>query len=186
MKKTIKLGIVLLLISGLAGVLLGFVHDITLEPIAKTEAAAKQKAMNEILPDADEFKVSQVQLTDKVLEVNEGYKDGKIVGYAIKVSPKGYSGAIEMMVGVSTSGEIGGIKILKHTETPGLGANAPNPEFSGLFAGKSADSTLVVVKGASTSDNQISAITGATITSKAVVLGVNDALEFYNSNLKGE
>ncbi|WBW97160.1 RnfABCDGE type electron transport complex subunit G [Oceanirhabdus sp. W0125-5] len=185
MKNNIRLGMILLLIAALAGLSLGAVHSITAEPIAKAKASAKQNAMNEILK-ADEFKDSQIELPDNILEVNVGYKGEEIIGYAIKVSPKGYSGAVEIMVGIYTDGTIGGIKILSHSETPGLGANAPKPQFSGQFTNKSTNKELEVVKGSASTENQIEAITGATITSRAVVNGVNDAVEFYNSNLKGE
>lgn len=186
MKNNIRLGMILFLIAALAGLSLGAVYSITAEPIAKANATAKQNAMIEILPKADEFKDHQIELNDKILEVNAGYKDGEIVGYAIKVSPKGYSGAVEIMVGVYTDGTVGGMKILSHSETPGLGANAPKPKFSGQFVNKSTSEELAVVKGSASADNQVEAITGATITSRAVVNGVNDAVEFYNSNLKGE
>ena len=79
-----------------------------------------------------------------------------------------------------------GIKILSHTETPGLGANAPKPQFSGQYKDKPIENKLEVVKVAPTKDNEIQAITGSTITSKAVTLGVNDAIDFYNTSLKGD
>ncbi len=186
MKNNLRLGMILLLIAALAGLSLGAVHSITAEPIKEANASAKQNAMIEILPKVDEFKDHQIELNDKILEVNAGYKDGEIIGYAIKVSPKGYNGAVEIMVGIYTDGTIGGIKILSHSETPGLGANAPKPKFSGQFANKSTSEELEVVKGTASAENQVEAITGATITSRAVVNGVNDAVEFYNSNLKGE
>ncbi len=89
------------------------------------------------------------------------------------------------MVGLSSAGKVTGIKILSHTETPGLGANAPLPKFSDQYKNKPIKEKLEVVKVAPSKDNQIQAITGATITSKAVTLGVNDAVDFYNSSLKG-
>lgn len=181
-----KLSAILFLIAGLAGILLGFVHDITKEPIAKAELATKQKAMIEILPKAEEFKTKEMELPEQILEVNEAYASGEIVGYTIKVAPKGYSGAVEIMVGLYTDGTTGGIKILSHTETPGLGANAVKPDFSDQFKNKATDASLSVIKGTATNDSEIEALTGATITSNAVVKGVNDALDFYNSTLKGE
>src|SRR3712207_8052036 len=89
-----------------------------------------------------------------------------------------------MMVGITTDGKVSGIKILSHSETPGLGANAETPQFSGQYKDKPAKE-LEVVKGTASADNQIAAITGATITSKAVTKGVNEAIEFYDSKLKG-
>ena len=113
-------------------------------------------------------------------------KGTEIAGYAIKVAPKGYGGPVEIMVGISTDGKVTGIKILSHTETPGLGANAPQPKFSDQYKDKPTKDKLEVVKTVPSKENQIQAITGATITSKAVTLGVNDAIDFYNSSLKGD
>lgn len=183
MKDNLRLGLVLFIITAIAGLILGGAHSITAGPIAETAAKAKQAAMIEILPQADEFKEVSDKTNDKILEVNVGYKSGKIVGYALKVAPSGYGGTIEMMVGVSNEGKIGGIKILSHTETPGLGANAPKIAFSGQYTDKSISKKLQVVKGTASNDNEIEALTGATITSRAVTNGVNDAVDFYKSQL---
>jgi electron transport complex protein RnfG len=188
LKENIRLGLILLLITGVAGLLLGGAYEITKAPIAKSIATDKQTAMKEILPIAEKFEKANVNIegNEKISEVNSGLKGTEIAGYAIKVSPKGYSGPVEIMVGISTEGKVTGIKILSHTETPGLGANAPKPEFSGQYKNKSTKDKLEVVKAIPSKDNQIQAITGATITSKAVTLGINDAIDFYNSSLKGD
>ena len=187
MKENIRLGLILLLITGIAGLLLGGAFEITKVPIATSIEASRQLAMKEILPDAEKFTKSDVQIkaNTKVLEVNDGVKGTEIAGYAIKVAPKGYGGPVEIMVGISSAGKVTGIKILSHTETPGLGANAPEPKFSDQYKNKPIKEKLEVVKITPSKENQIQAITGATITSKAVTLGVNDAVAFYNSSLKG-
>lgn len=186
MKENIKLGLILLLITGIAGLLLGGAYEVTKAPIAEKIASDKQAAMKEILPTADKFDKSDVKINEKVTEVNAGMKGTEIAGYAIKVTPKGYGGPVEIMVGLSNDGKVTGIKILLHTETPGLGANAPEPLFSDQYKDKPTKDKLEVVKVAPSKENQIQAITGATITSKAVTLGVNDAIDFYNSSLKGD
>ncbi|MBU3146378.1 RnfABCDGE type electron transport complex subunit G [Clostridium sp. CF012] len=186
MKENIRLGLILLLITGVAAFLLGGAYEITKSPIAASIAADKQAAMKEILPTADKFQKTDVKINEKISEVNEGLKGTEITGYAIKVAPKGYGGPVEIMVGLSTEGKVTGIKILAHTETPGLGANAPQPKFSDQFKNKPTKDKLEVVKTVPTKDNQIQAITGATITSKTVTLGVNDAIDFYNASLKGD
>ncbi|PRR78135.1 Electron transport complex protein RnfG [Clostridium liquoris] len=184
MKDDIRLGIILLIITAVSGFLLGFAQKITKEPIAIQEQKTKSEAMQIILPSATEFKASNKQASGLIKEVNEGYNGSKIDGYILRVDPKGYGGLIDMMVGISTDGKITGIKILSHSETPGLGANAPNPKFSGQYTNKPAKE-LKVVKGEASGDDQISALTGATITSRAVTTGVNEAVKFYDSNLKG-
>jgi H+/Na+-translocating ferredoxin:NAD+ oxidoreductase subunit G len=183
MKNNLRLGLILFLITALTGLTLGAANSITAGPIAETKAKAKQAAMQEILPAADEFKEIADKNNDTVLEVNAGYKNDEIVGYALKVAPKGYGGKVEMMVGISNEGIIGGIKILSHSETPGLGANAPKPKFSGQFAKKSISKKLQVIKGKASKENEVEALTGATITSRAVTGGVNSAIDFYKSEL---
>lgn len=186
MKENIKLGLILLLITGFAGLLLGGSYEITKGPIAEKVLADKQAAMKELLPTADKFDKVDIEINEKISEVNVGLSGSETIGYTIKVAPKGYGGAIETMVGISTDGKVTGIKILSHVETPGLGANAPKPEFSDQYKSKAIKEKLEVVKIAPSKENQIQALTGATITSAAVTLGVNDAIDFYNSSLKGD
>jgi electron transport complex protein RnfG len=186
LKENLRLGLILLLITGVAGLLLGGAFEITKAPIAASIEADRQSAMKEILPTADKFEKADVKVSGKVSEVNAGLKGTEIAGYAIKVAPKGYGGPVEIMVGISADGKVSGIKILSHTETPGLGANAPEPKFSDQYKNKPTKDKLEVVKVAPKKDNEIQAITGATITSRAVTLGVSDAIDFYNSSLKGD
>lgn len=193
-KETLMLGLKLLIITAIAGLVLGWAYKITLEPIKQQDIKTNNLAMKEVLPSANDFKKIASDTPEagedfKIkLDPNSGVKevnkaDG--AGYAIKVGTKGYGGEILMMVGVGEDGKIGGIKILSHTETPGLGAKAPEPAFSKQYENKSIDKPLKVVKGSASGDDQISAITGATITSNAVTDGVNKAVEFYTKELKG-
>lgn len=187
MRENLKLGFILLVVTAIAGLFLGVAHTITKEPIEKQALLEKNLAMQEILPSAENFELSEVKLPEGtvITDVNKGLKGNEVVGYAIKVTPKGFGGLIDMMVGISADGKIGGIKILSHGETPGLGANSTNISFYGQYKDKSAESQLEVVKTGASGDNQIQAITGATITSRAVTNGVNEAIEFYSSSLKG-
>lgn len=187
MRENLKLGFILLVVTAIAGLFLGGAYTITKEPIEKQAILEKNQAMKEILPSAESFELSKISIAEgtTIKEVNEGLKGNEIVGYAIKVTPKGFGGLIDMMVGISADGKIGGIKILSHGETPGLGANATNISFYGQYKDKSAESQLEVVKTGASGDNQVQAITGATITSRAVTNGVNEAIEFFNSSLKG-
>ncbi len=181
--ETLKLGLKLFIITAVAGLILGGAFVITKKPIADQVEKTNTEAMKEILPKADKFEKMGGKSNSVVTEVNEGKKGSNVAGYAIKVLTKGYGGQIEMMVGVSEDGKVQGIKILSHSETPGLGANAPQPKFSGQFKGKSTEKDLEVVKTAPGKDNEIEAMTGATITSRAVTKGVNDAVKFYKDEL---
>ena len=116
-----------------------------------------------------------------ITEIYEGSANGEIKGYNFTVTPKGYAGLITTVVGVSNEGRVMDIKILSHSETPGLGAKAVEPAFAGQFKEKLAEK-LSVTKTPPESDDQIQAISGATITSSAVISGVNTALEYWRAN----
>lgn len=188
MKENLKLGMILFIITAVAGLLLGMVYDVTKEPIALQEEKVKSMAVKEVLPMAKEVKKAEVEIpSDSIItEVNAGYADGKIVGYTIRVAPKGYNGQIDMLVGVSEEGRIEGVKIINQKDTPGLGANMEKDSFRGQFKGKAIDSPLEVVKTGVQKDNQIDAMAGATISSNGVTFGVNEAVRFYRAEIKGD
>ena len=117
-----------------------------------------------------------------ISEVYEGKDGADIVGYTVKVLPKGYGGEIELIVGISSDGKITGINIGNMSETPGLGAKAKESDFQSQFTDKPA-SDLTLVKGSASSEDEVSAISGATITSTAVTNGVNVAIELFNDSL---
>ena len=108
-------------------------------------------------------------------------KDGKIIGYIFKTSAKGYGGEISVMTAVKPDASVAAVEILDaSSETPGLGQNVTKKDFYGEYKDKSHG--IVVVKGgnADTTKNEIDAVTGATISSKAVTTAVNQALEYAN------
>ncbi|KNF09469.1 electron transport complex protein, subunit G [Gottschalkia purinilytica] len=186
MKEITKLGIILLIITSIAGGLLAFANDITKPNIEKVQEKANNEARKEILPKAKEFKALEKDKLEKimssnksVLEVFVGYdSSNKPVGYAIKTATSGYADLVEVITGISSDGKIEGMKVVSNSETPGLGANAANPEYQNQYKGKSAEKELEVVKSGA-SEEQIQALTGATITSKAVTDGVNTAINAF-------
>lgn len=184
MKEIIKLGLILFVITACAASLLGFAHEITKGPIEKQVQLVRKEAMNQTLSQAERFETVDVNLPEgsRIVEVNVGYKGDTLEGFAIKVAPKGFGGPIEIMVGISNEGIVQGVKILKHAETPGLGANAEEPSFSSQYDGKSGE--ISVVKTAPSSDNEIQAITGATITSKAVTDGINEVISLLEHRIE--
>lgn len=187
MRENLKLGMILFAITAVAGLLLGMVYDVTKGPIARQEML-NSLAIDEVLPAAKEVKKVEAEINaDSIVkEVNAGYDGDKIVGHIVKVAPKGFKGAIEMQVGISTEGKIEGIKILSHTETPGLGANIEKEEFKSQLKGKSIENPIEVVKSGASKDNEIDSIAGATISSNAVASGINEAITFYRTAVKGE
>lgn len=177
MKTILKNTWILTVITLVAGVTLGFVYEITKDPIAKAQEAAKQEACREVFPEADTFEIVE-QKTDAVDEVYMAVKEGAEVGCVITATSKeGYGGDIQVTVGITSDGMINGISILSINETAGLGMNAKKPEFMGQYAGKITDHFYVDKDGGT--GEEIAAISGATITSRAVTQAVNTALDYY-------
>lgn len=185
MKDILKLGVTLFVICAVAALVLGITNNITSPVIEERNIQASNKSRQIVLSDAEEFKQLEGMNSDIVVEVYEGLKGGDVIGYTIKTSPKGYGGAVEVMVGISTDGKITGVDIGNHSETPGLGSKASDPAFKDQYLDKGVANSLLVVKGSVNNDNEISAISGATITSNGVTSGVNAAMKIYNEKLSG-
>ena len=192
-----KDAITLFLITLISGICLGAVYEITKDPIAAAEAAAQQETYREVYADAAQFVEDEaldaaVQAFPEALAAS-GLSLGNVsiesalqaldssgnpIGYVVSAaSGDGYGGTIRVSVGITGEGMVTGIGFLEIAETPGLGMNADTPEFKAQFAGKTAEQFAVTKNGAS-ADNEIDAITSATITSTAVTNAVNAALFF--------
>ncbi|EHM10568.1 electron transport complex, RnfABCDGE type, G subunit [Thermanaerovibrio velox DSM 12556] len=178
MNEKVKLGTILFVITAVTGLVLGAVQQITAGPISKTKEAQRQEAFRKTLPEADSFNPVKFPPVSGVQDVQEGRKGGELVGYAVTVSVKGYAGPVVFVTGIGSDGIIRGISMLSQSETPGLGAKASEPSFSDQFRGKKAQ-VLKVVKSAPAKDDEVLAISGATITSRAVTEGVNSAVEVF-------
>ena len=172
-KYVLRLAVTLFLISAITAGLLAAVNAVTDPIIAQLDEQKQIDAMAAVVPDADT--AQKVEYTDPNGVILEVYKTDS--AYAIKVAaPGGFGGVIEMMVGVSQDGTVLGVSIIDHSETAGLGAVAADETsrgeaFRGQFAGLSG--SIAVTK----DGGEVDAITGATITSRAVTRGVNAALE---------
>ncbi len=182
----IKNTFILFAITAIAGLLLSVAHSMTEAPIAAQAIIQRDNALNAVLPDAtfEELTVADAEKYSKILQVFAG-KDssGNIKGYAFMLTNKGYGGAVTLVAGIGADDKISGIDIISHSETPGLGANADRDFFKDEFKDKAAEQ-LAVSK--SNNDGQnIEALSGATITSTAVVGAVNEAVEYYRTQLKG-
>ena len=169
-KYVLRLALILLAITAVVAALLAFVNSVTAPVIEKLNAEKTQQAIEAVLPGGGE----SVDFTDASGLVSVVYKGE--AGYAVQVAPAGFDGPITMMVGVDFDGNVLGISIIKHTETAGLGAVAAattsaGENFRGNFEGLSG--SVAVTK----DGGEVEAITGATITSRAVCAGVNAALD---------
>lgn len=155
--------------------LLGLTNAVTAPKIEELAVETQEAAKQAVLPEAASFgEAAQTELSGTAYTYYEGLAaDGSVMGYVVETVSKGYGGDISLMVGVAVDGTVQGVSILSINETAGLGMNAQNPEFLEQFLGKSG--TIGVQKNGS-SDTDIQALTGATITSEAMADGVNQAL----------
>lgn len=209
-KGLIKDTLVIFVVTLIAGGLLGFVNELTKEPIAVQEANAKAAACNEVFLEegSDGTLQEVVKLTFQPLEdaaiaslkqflqnaygsniyLTEAYEakkeDGSLYGYVLGITTKeGYGGEISLYMGVTTEGTLKGVSLLSIAETPGLGMNAEAvliPQYRNVKT-----QAFTVVKGGATADSEIDAITSATITSDAVTGAVNAGLEVFRELTKG-
>ncbi len=190
----------LCVITLIAGLLLGFVYNVTKAPIAAQEEKTKQEAYKAVFSDAAKFEPEKAdqKAIQKVLKskglgqntINEIAKavdnSGKTLGYVFSVTnPEGYGGDVTLSVGVKNDGTVNGYETLTINETAGLGMKAKEDEFKSNFKNKKADTFTVVKDGSGKNDDsKIDAISGATITSRAVTSGVNSCVA-YAQTLKG-
>jgi len=178
MKHIIKPALSLFIIAAISTVLLSLVRDFTLTPIENQRRKTLENAMKAVLNEASIFEEFPIEKTGSIVRVYEGKNGTESIGYVIELSPAGYSGAVEMMVGISKAkNEITGMRVLRHSETPGLGALAVKESFYSKFEGRKLV-PLNVVR-ALPEENDIEAITSATITSRAVTNAVNEAIQWY-------
>lgn len=194
MKEMLKNAGILLTITLIAGFILGAVYQITKEPIARTEEAAALAAYKEVFADAFDFTEIEIDTEvlakgnitgteiDNVMEAKG--EDGTLLGYVFVITNhEGYGGDIQFSLGVSLDGTTNGISLLSISETPGLGMEAESV-LKPQFAGKKAEQFSYTKTGAVTED-QIDAISGATITTNAVTNGVNAGLYYFQNVLGG-
>ena len=174
--------VALVIICGISTGLLAGTNELTKEPIAAAEELSVQISMEAVAPDNAE-RFEKINIDDKTAKCYRALdKDGNVVSYAISTSAKGYGGTIKVMTGIDINGNIIGINVYDNSqETPGLGAKTSNEEFGGQFTGRSADKKFSVTKDSLKypDDQTIDAVTGATISSRAVVGAVDHALDIY-------
>lgn len=196
-KSMIKDALILFAITLVAGLLLGFVYDVTKEPIAQQKAKAKAEACRNVFTDAESFETMMgedgptayfIAGMDSNVDIDEVMQaldaSGQLMGYVITVTDhEGYGGDIQFSMGVKLDGTLNGISLLSISETAGLGMKAGDvlvPQFANKKVAQ-----FTYTKSGSTDDSEIDAISGATITTNAIVNGVNGGLVFFDSVLAG-
>jgi electron transport complex protein RnfG len=192
-KDMLKLGFVLALYATAACVGLAFVYSATSAVISERQKIDLETSLQELFPQMDAFNdvTGTVSSPDPAVTfqiVYEIQKSGAAIGLAVQAAGASYGGPIKILTGVGMDARITRVKILEHTDTPGLGANAASPSyyvdkakkltFTGQFGGKSADSRFAV-------HEDVAAITASTITSRAVAAVVKASAQAAVTYLGG-
>jgi len=173
MKEILRYGIILGVICLVASGLLAGVNSFTKARIIAQAQQEEEASLKEVVPEAAHFEA--VRSGNDIIYYRAHDKNAKLVGIAFKASGKGYSSEIETMVGMAADGRIIAIKILSQNETPGLGAQVIEPSFTRQFANKNIQHL-----------NEVQAITGATISSKAVLDAVKKKAQEIQALIKNE
>ena len=197
-KKAIPMPVIILLVITLvAGAALSGVYVITADRIAENQERAAQAAFLEVVPGAEKFETDEA--LQAAVEASQGAYgsvtvtkaltgvDGKgsTVGYAIAVrNAQSFDGGLALVVGIQADGTVNGISFTELHETAGMGMKCGEPDFMNQFNGVNAEQFTLNKGGASTEDNVIDSVNGASVTSGAVVDAVNAALDFFAANLK--
>lgn len=171
--------LMLFLVSLVAALTLAGTNELTKDAIAQRALEAADAARKAVLNTADTFEQTQISEGSNVDNCYRGLKDGQTVGYVAQSTVSGYGGKIDIVAGMDLNGKLTGISVgaAKFSETAGLGDRAKEPAFTDQFKGLA----LPVALG-----ENVDALSGATITSTAVVLGVNQAGSYMESVVSGE
>lgn len=184
-KKIIAPAVSLFIICLAAALFLVLTNQATTDRINAITAAQAKESQAKVMDFASSFEEKETELGGKSYVYQIGRDDaGEIVGYVFTTTANGYGGQVKIMTGILPDGMIHKIELLDVSkETPGLGLNAQDESFYSQFTGKTFG--MEITKGAPES-NQIKAITGATITSKAVTKAANEALELFQTVVTGD
>lgn len=162
----------LFVITAVVAVLLALVNLVTKPTIQRLAQEKKAAAMAQVIPGADQYEDAMPQLAfidfaDPILDIQAAKKNGALLGYCVQVQTNGFGGALELMVGVSHDGAVTGVSILSHSETLNTDKHG---ELLAQYPGSRGEVAI------SKDGGDINAISGATVTSRAVTRGVNSAL----------
>ena len=191
---------ILLAITVIAGLALSGVYVLTKDTIADNQASANKAALMEVLPEAADFTVDD-DLQERIKAQDGTYgpdfggaridsaavgvdASGSPVGYAVTVfNSDSYDGGLTLVVGIGADGTVTGISFTELHDTAGMGMRCGDPEFKDQFSGVKTDKFILNKSGGSTADNEIDSVSGASISSGAVVNAVNAALDLVSGKI---
>ena len=179
MREIMKLGLRLFLFSLIAAIALAATNEVTKGPIARQAEQQAVAARMEVLPSAENYEEIPFEPDAQYSGIESIYRvmrDDDMIGYAFMVTTPGYKGPIVMTLALNESGSINAVSINSQSETAGLGSHVAEEPFLSQFSGKAADPDTIL--------SEVDTITGATISSQAVISGVEQALLFAHNVLK--
>lgn len=181
--------IALFLIAAVCTAILAFTNSVTYGKIEENNEKTKNETKAQVFPDADKFSEDKTVSVDGVDYVyNEAFSDtGEVLGYVFTASDKGYGGAVTVMTGIDKNSNVTGVQTIELNETAGLGMNAKKASFRDGYKNKTGP--FIVSKDSQKNDGtyeEIAAITGATITSRAVTSAVNKTVAAFNAVKGGQ
>ena len=180
-KNIVKTGIFLFVVATISGVLLAFTEGITSPIITENQIKAEQEAQNFVLPSNRYSDEIATEYNGQKIIYRIGFDEkGNETGAVYKVSPKGFGGQINTLVGINKEGKVINYKILSLNETPGLGNKLTSDDFANRFRSLLATSSPIIFKVKKDGGN-VDAITAATISSRAFCTGIREAYEHYQT-----
>ena len=195
-KQMVKDSLILFAITLVAGLLLGGVYALTKNPIEKTQENKKQQAFQAVFDNAASFADVETYSAETAAAVltQEGYgkqsidevkyaldENGDVLGYVMTItSNEAYGGSLQIAIGIQVDGTVNQISFLSLSETTGLGMEAKKPAFYEQFSNKNVEN-FVYTKAGAAADNEIDALSGATITTNAVTNAVNAGIVYADS-----
>ena len=173
LKTALAVSLKLLLICAVIAGVVSFVYSVTIDAYNQNLENEKKLALTGIFAESDSDVIDYETMTNSNPAVNDIYyisKNGEGAGFCVNITAKGFGGDMTLMIGYNYDGSLKGVQVISHSETPGVGTKALVSEHLSQYNGKSGE--LTIAKGTSA---DISAVSGATISSKAVHAAVNSA-----------
>lgn len=186
-KELLTLGGVLTLICIIVAGVVSTVYITTADQIALNNAVSSED-LAVIMPESDSIEdmTADFEPNENIVEIYKALKGSEEVGYVYKTMVTGYKPELTTLVGIDKEGNVVAAKVTQSQETPGLGAVVSEEKFISQFTGKSTEAPFEIVKTSAAGDQEIEAVSGATISSTAVANAVNLAVKFHKENILGE
>ncbi len=188
MRDMIKPSVSLFIICLVTAFCLAFVNNTTKDTIAQRTQKDAEEQRKQVMSEADSFKKLEPQegteYSTVIREAYAAYTQDRFVGYVFSAYPSGYGGEMAVTVGVGSDGRITGVRIGANEETPGLGSKTAEDGFTSQYIGKSIDNSIRVVKVPPKAEDEVQAVSGATISSKAVTSAVQASADMARKLLQ--